>query len=62
MCGVGMVGGVLVCMCMFVPVWLGFRHGVSFEKLKSYYNQTWVKDPIEVPLYIIEVKGHVEFF
>ena len=29
---------------------------VSFEKLKSNWNQAWVKDAIEVPLYIDAVK------
>ena len=32
---------------------------VSFEKLKSDYNQTWDKDAIGVPSYVNEVKGHV---
>ena len=32
---------------------------VSFEKLMSNYNQTWVKDVIGVPSYVNEVKGHV---
>ena len=44
---------------MYVPVWLGFRYLISFEKLKSGYNQTWVKDAIEVPSYVNEVKGNV---
>ena len=33
---------------------------VSFEKLKSDWNQTWVKDAMGVPLYVNEVKGHVQ--
>ena len=32
---------------------------VSFEKLQSDWNQTWVKDAMGVPLYVNEVKGHV---
>ena len=32
---------------------------VSFEKLKSDHNQTWVKDAIGVLSYVNEVKGHV---
>ena len=33
--------------------------GVSFEKLKCDYNQTWVKDGIGVPSYVNEVRGHI---
>ena len=29
---------------------------VSFEKLKSNWNQTWVKDAIGIPLYVSKVK------
>ena len=47
---------------MYGPVWLGFVIWVSFEKLKSDYNQTWVKDEIGVPSYANEVKGHVDLF
>ena len=32
---------------------------VCFEKLKSNWNQTWVKDAIGVSLYVNEVKFHV---
>ena len=32
---------------------------VSFEKLKSDWNQTWVKNATGAPLYVNEVKGHV---
>ena len=32
---------------------------VSFEKLKSDWNQTWVKGAIRVSLYVNEVNGHV---
>ena len=31
---------------------------VSFEKLKSNHNQTWVKDSVGVPSYANEVKIH----
>ena len=31
----------------------------SFEKLKSDWNHTRVKDAIGVPLFVNEVKGHV---
>ena len=55
--GVGVCVG--VCMYAYVPVWLGFRYSVSFEKLMSDYNQTWVKDAIGVPSYVNEVKDHV---
>ena len=48
-----------VCMCMYVPVWLGFRYSSLLEKLKSDYNQTWVKDAIGVPSYVYVVKGHL---
>ena len=100
--------GVWGCVCMYVPVWLGFRYSallwrievrlqpnfgqrcngvpsyvyeikgkvrdhlrssyvemlvfviwVSFEKLKSDWNQPWVKDAIGVLLYVNEVRGHV---
>ena len=42
---------------------VGFHFWVSFEKLKSNWNQTWVKDTLMVPLYVneikcIKVKGH----
>ena len=32
---------------------------VSFEKLMSDWNQTWIKDGIGVTLYVYEVKGNV---
>ena len=38
---------------------LVFVTWVSFEKLKSDWSQTKVKDAIGVPLYVNEVKGHV---
>ena len=38
---------------------LVFVTWVSFEKLKSNWNWTWVKDAIGVPLYVNEVEGHV---
>ena len=54
------VGGCVgVCMYVYVPVWLGFRYSDllwKVEKLKSDYNQTWVKDAIWVPSYVCEVK------
>ena len=31
---------------------------VSFEMLKSDWNQSWVKEAMGVSLYVIEVKGH----
>ena len=42
-------------MCMF-QYGLDFVIWVSFEKLKSDYNQTWFKDAIGVPSYVNEVK------
>ena len=47
---------------MILEFKLIFRFWVSFEKLKSDYNHTWVKDAIGVPSYVNEVKGHVELF
>ena len=35
-----------------------FFNWVSFENVKSYGNQTWVKDVIGVPSYVNEVRGH----
>ena len=47
---------------MILEFKLVFRFWVCFEKLKSDYNQTWVKDAIGVPSYVNEVKGNVELF
>ena len=56
-----------MCVCRYVlymyarvhvPVWLGFCY-LGLQKLKSDYNQTWVKDAIGVPSYVDEVRGHV---
>ena len=47
------VGG--VCVCMFQFGSKVFVSWVSFEKLKSDYNQTWVKDAIGVSSYVNEV-------
>ena len=45
---------ILVCisLCVHVPVWLVFNIWISFQKSKSDYNQTWVKDEIWV-LYML---------
>ena len=32
---------------------------IPFEKMKSDYNQTWVKDAIRASSYVNEVKGDV---
>ena len=56
-----------VSMCMYsvqlhrmFQLDLVFIIRVSFEKLKSNYKQTWVKDAIGVPSYVVdEVKGHI---
>ena len=50
---------VYVCMFQFGQV---FVIWISFEKLMSDYNQTWLKDAIGVPSYANEVKGQVELF
>ena len=50
--------GVCVCMWMF-QFGQVFVIRVSFEKLKSDYNQTLVKDEIGVPSCVNEVKGHI---
>ena len=50
-----------MCVCMFQFGWV-FVIRVSFEKLKSDHNQTWVKDAVGVPSYVNEVKDHVELF
>ena len=44
---------------VYVPVWLGFPCLVFLERLKSDYNQTWVKDAIWVLSYVNEVRGNV---
>ena len=49
------VGGVF----QSIPVWLGFVIRVSFEKLKSDFNQTWFKVAIGIPSNDNEVKGYV---
>ena len=60
--GVGVCVVVSVGVYVYASVLLGFLlYWVSFEKLKSDYNQTWVKDEIGFS-YINEVKGHVELF
>ena len=48
------------CVYVYICTSLGrfFVIWVSFEKLKTDCNQTWVKDAIGVPSYDNEVKGH----
>ena len=56
----------VVCVCVWggglfqsIPVWLGFVIRVSFEKLKSDFNQTWFKVAKGIPSNDNEVKGYV---
>ena len=50
---------VYVCVYVCSSLVRFFVIQVSFEKLKSNYNQTWVSDVIGVPSYVKEVRGHI---
>ena len=52
-------GGVYGCVCVYVPVWLGFHYSGLLWKVEVRLQLNVGQRCSRVPLYVNEVKGHV---